>query len=351
MSVLQIHAGITLLIGLVVVLVFTWFFWPKKGGLAYITKLRINNKRAILEDALKYIFDCEYNKVTCAVTSLAGHLNITMEKAWGLVNRLTSLELVFMNKQAISLTDTGRSYALRILRIHRIWERYLADETSVEPVDWHFEADRIEHLVTEEETEKLAASLGNPVYDPHGDPIPTAEGSLPKQKGISLSTMQEGDTGYITHLEDEPNSIYEQLVVLGLYPGMYVYVAKVTDHKITFIAEGEECTLTPLFAGYITVEKTSAKAEQGPKNEILSSLKPGEQAVVVGISPNCRGQQRRRLMDLGIIPGSRISPVIKSASGDPVGYRIMETTIGIRKQHADYVFIQRKAKNEHNNTN
>jgi DtxR family transcriptional regulator, Mn-dependent transcriptional regulator len=342
LTILQIQPEVALLLGLVFIIVFVWFLWPKKGGLALIIKLSRNNKRALLEDALKFIFDCEYIKINCDVNSIAGHLNISIDKAGRLINRLNTLELVFMNNQSVALTDAGRSYALRIVRIHRIWERFLADQTSIAPADWHNEACRIEHLVTKEETEKLAAQIGNPVFDPHGDPIPTANGDLPISKGISLSTMQEGEMGRIIHLEDEPKSIYEQLVVLGLYPGMQVYVTDVTDKKITFVADGDECILTPLFAGYITVEKISTKVVQAPKHELLSSLNIGEQAEVLGISPNCRGQQRRRLMDLGIVPGSLISAVMKSASGDPVGYRVMGTTIGIRRQHADFVFINRK---------
>lgn len=341
-TILQIQPEITLILGLIVTIVFFWFLWPKKGGLALVSKFIQNNKRALLEDALKFIFDCEYSKKNCNINSLAGHLNIALDKASRLLNRLTELELVQINTQTVALTDAGRSYALRIVRIHRIWERYLADQTSISPVDWHNEACRIEHLVTEEETEKLAAQMGNPVFDPHGDPIPTAEGVLPKPKGVLLNILHEGEMGRIIHLEDEPKSIYEQLVVLGLYPGILVYVTDVTDKKITFVADGEECNLTPLFAGYITVEKIANELSKQPKHDLLSSLKIGEQAEVMGISPNCRGQQRRRLMDLGIVPGSSISAVMKSASGDPVGYRVLGTTIGIRKQHADQVFINRK---------
>ena len=144
----------------------------------------------------------------------------------------------------------------------------------------------------------------------------------------------------ITHLEDEPRSIYEQLVVLGLYPGMQVYVADVADNKITFVADGEECVLTHFFAGYITVEEIDLEAV-AEKPEVLSALKIGEKAEVIGISHNCRGQQRRRLMDFGIVPGSQVAAVMISASGDPIGFRVLGTTIGIRKQQADMVFINR----------
>lgn len=342
LPILQIHPATNLIIGLIVTIVFFWFLWPQKGGLALISRFRNNNERALTEDALKFLFDCEYTKSTCNINGMAGHLHITSDKAGRLLNRLTELELVQVNNHDVALTDAGRSYALRIVRIHRIWERYLADQTSISPSDWHNEADRIEHLVSEEETEKLAAQMGNPVFDPHGDPIPTVEGELPKAKGVLLNTLNEGETGRIVHLEDEPKSIYEQLVVLGLYPGMSVYITDVSDKKITFVANDQECVLTPLFAGNITVDKTENELLQTQKHDLLSSLKIGEQAEVMGISPNCRGQQRRRLMDLGIVPGSSVSAVMKSASGDPTGYRVMGTTIGIRKQHADQVFINRK---------
>ena len=340
--ILQIQPGITLIIGFILTLLFFWVIWPKKGGLALISKIRINNKRALLEDALKYIFNCEYNKTPCEINGFAEHLNMTIDKADDLITRLQSMDLVDLNNKELVLTDAGRSYALRIVRIHRIWERYLADETSIAPADWHSKACEIEHLVTEEETERLAAQIGNPVFDPHGDPIPTADGYLPNAKGVSLSTLQEGEMGRIIHLEDEPKNVYEQLLVLGLYLGMQVYVTDVSDKKITFIANGEECILTPHFANQITIERTSEDVLQSAKYDLLSTLEIGEQAEVKGISHNCRGQQRRRLMDLGIIPGSTIAAVIKSASGDPVGYRVMGTTIGIRKQHANYIFITRK---------
>ena len=337
----QIQPGTTLITGLIILVIILWLGWPKKGGFALLKKLKQSNERVHLEDALKFMFDCEYRKLTCDINSIAGNLNISVDKAGRIINRLASMELISLKNQHISLTDTGRSYALRVIRVHRIWESYLADETSVAPADWHNEADRLEHNVTLEETEKLAAQMGHPVFDPHGDPIPASDGSLPDHKGKNLSTFQEGQMGRITHLEDEPRSIYEQLVVLGLYPGMQIYVTDVAENKITFVADGEECVLTKLFAGYITVEEISEEIQK-EKYELLSSLKLGEQAEIAGISPNCRGQQRRRLMDFGIVPGSSVSAVMKSASGDPVGYRVMGTTIGIRRKQADLIFINRK---------
>ncbi|MCB2221192.1 MAG: metal-dependent transcriptional regulator [Bacteroidetes bacterium] len=345
--ILEIQPGAMLIIGLLLMLLMFWIFWPKRGLLALLSKLKINNQRVHLEDALKFLFDCEYKNTICNVNSIAGNLNINMEQASRLVERLISMGLITMNDEAIRLTDTGRSNSLRVIRVHRVWEKYLADETSMAPADWHNEADRLEHFVTVEDTEKLAAQMGHPVYDPHGDPIPTIDGELPSPKGKPLNQMKAGESGVIIHIEDEPKYIYEQLVVQGLYPGMQVYVIHVIENKITFAANGEEYTFTPLFAAHLTVELLSDKAPEKQKHDLLSSLSMGEEAEIAGISPHCRGQQRRRLMDLGIVPGSLIAAEIKSASGDPVGYRVMGTTIGIRKQQAEQIFIHRKKENHY----
>jgi len=344
---LELHPGWTLLAGLAIVAILGWFFMPQKGGLALLSHIKSNNTRVHLEDALKFMFDCEYKGLFYDMNSIAGNLNIKSDRAGDLVERLLEMELIRLNDQQIELTDTGRSYALRVIRVHRIWERYLAEETSVDQAEWHNEACRIEHLVSVEDTEKLAAQMGNPVFDPHGDPIPTPEGDLPAPKGQPLNHMKEGEIGRIIHIEDEPKSIYEQLVVLGLYPGMQVYVTDVEENKITFAADGDECVLTPLFASQITVEKLSGVKPKTHRHELLSNLAIGEHAEVTGISANLRGQQRRRLMDLGIVPGSHISVVMKSASGDPIGYRIKGTTVGIRKNQADLVFVNRKKEKEH----
>ncbi|MCB9265264.1 MAG: metal-dependent transcriptional regulator [Lewinellaceae bacterium] len=336
------HPGASLLIGVAILAVLLWALWPKRGLLALLNRARMNTRRALLEDALKFLFDCEYKGVSCGLNSIAGNLNISADKAAHLLNRLRAMGLIRMEEQEFFLTDTGRPYALRIVRVHRIWERYLADETGMGPMEWHGEADLQEHNMSAEAADELAARMGNPVFDPHGDPIPSARGELPAHRGRALSTLREGDIAQILHIEDEPHTIYEQLTALGLYPGMQVYVMDITEGKVSFAANGEECVLTPLFASSVTVELLPERAPLPQKYELLSSLKLGEKAEVVGISPNCRGQQRRRLMDLGVVPGTIISAELRSASNDPVAYRIMGATIAIRKDQASLIFINKK---------
>jgi len=342
LNVFQSQSGLLILSGIAVVAIILWVFWPQKGLFSMLSKIKKNQKRVLLEDALKYLFDCEYNKVQCSMNSISGHLNISDDKAGQLIEHLHSMNLINYDKQHLELTDTGRSYALKIVRIHRIWERYLADETSTAQTDWHVEADRLEHIVSAEDTEKIAAQIGHPVFDPHGDPIPSPDGKLPEFKGRALHQLKKGDSARIVHIEDEPKSIYEQLVVQGLYPGMDIYVTDVQSDKISFAANGNEFALTPLFAAQISLELQEAKEKTLSEFQLLSNLKIGEKAEVAEISSNCRGQQRRRLMDLGIVPGSEITAIMRSASNDPTGYRVMGTTIGIRKKQAEMIFIHKK---------
>ncbi|MEZ4899019.1 MAG: metal-dependent transcriptional regulator [Saprospiraceae bacterium] len=340
--------GWSLLFGTLLLVLLAGIFWPKIGLLAFSRRSRLNRQRVWLEDALKYLFDCEYKKVTCSLNSIAGNLHISADKTAKLLNRLRSMGLITMEGEAeLQLTDAGRSYALRIIRVHRIWERYLADETGVDQMEWHGEADLQEHQLSPSAANQLAARMGNPVFDPHGDPIPTIEGEMPQHRGQPLSSLEEGTVAQIIHLEDEPHTIYEQLAALGLYPGMQVYVMDKTDGKITFAADGEECILTTLFAASITVETLKTKEKIREKQELLSSLVLGESAEIISLSPNIRGQQRRRLMDLGFVPGTAIRAELNSAGGDPRGYRILGTTVGIRRQQADLIYIKRTTTNKH----
>lgn len=334
--------GSLLMIGTFALVFLAWIFWPEKGLLSLLTKMRMSTLKVQLEDALKFLFDCEYKNVPCGLHTVAGNLHISSNKAAAILDRLQEMGLIEPKNETYQLTDAGKSYALRIIRVHRIWEKYLADETSMDHKEWHNAADLKEHQLSLEAAEKIAGQIGNPVFDPHGDPIPTASGDLPLHLGVNLSALKEGDAGRISHIEDEPGYIYEQLMALGLYPGMQVYIMDVSAGKITFAAQGEEIVLTPLFASAITVEKLQETVHVNNKYELLSSLEIGEKAEVIGISPNCRGQQRRRLLDLGIVPGTIVTAEIKSASGDPVGYRIMGATIGIRKKQAGFIFINKK---------
>ncbi len=329
----------SLIVGFIIILFLTWVYLPRKGLLARWKRSKKNTHRVLIEDSLKHLYNCEYNGINCTLNSVAGNLSISADESAKVVKKLEELELITSHERGISLTPEGRAYALRIIRTHRLWEKYLADETSVGEEDWHIAAEEIEHYITPAQADALAAQIGNPVFDPHGDPIPSAKGDLPVKKGNALNTLKMGKFARIIHIEDEPHAIYSQLVAAGLYPGMQVRMIESSKDRIKFLANGEEVVLAPLFAKNVTIVPIKNETTVKGKFKSLSSLSVGEKGTVLGISKRCRGQQRRRLMDLGIVPGTEIEAEMKSIGGDPVAYRIRGASIALRKNQADKIYL------------
>lgn len=329
-----------LILGLVIIFIAALFTYPSKGLVALWKKSKRTNKKVHLEDALKYLYHCEYNNISCSLNGIAGNLSVSSDKATEIISLLESTGLIKTDGESLVLTSEGRSYALRIVRVHRLWEKYLADETSTNEKDWHKKAEDVEHTLTSEQADLLAAQIGNPVFDPHGDPIPSSAGDIPAKTGKLLTEMKPGEFANIIHIEDEPHAIYSQLIAEGLYPGMQIRMTEVSDKRIKFIANGEECTLSPLIAKNITVGLMQFEKPVEGKFKTLSSLKMGETGKILGISKALRGQQRRRLMDLGIVPGTKIEAELESLTGDPVAYRVRDTTVALRKQQTDKIYLE-----------
>jgi len=330
-----------LLLAAVLGIVAALVFWPRIGLHARWDRLRRNVRRVLIEDALKHVYDYEYKKLVCTPQSLSGALSISGDEAAKLLGRLETLGLIRLHGEGVGLTDEGRLYALRIIRVHRLWERYLADETGIHEIEWHPRAEKKEHRIPPEEADALAAQMGNPTYDPHGDPIPTASGYLPTRKGKALTQLHAGELAEVVHVEDEPAAVYAQIVAQGLYPGVRIRIIGVSKERIHFDADGIEKELSPVAATNVAVVSLSSTAMREGPFETLAALNPGEKGTVISISRACRGQQRRRLMDLGVVPGTVITAEMRSASGDPTAYAIRDATIALRKQQATMIHIRR----------
>lgn len=330
---------VTLLIGTGIILLGIVSFFPEKGLVARMKRSKTISKRVLIEDALKHLYNCEYNSVSCTLNSVAGKLSISEDEAAELITKLEEMGLLISHHETLQLSSEGRTYALRIIRIHRLWEKYLADETGVDEREWHHSAEEFEHKLTPTDADALAAQIGNPVFDPHGDPIPSTDGKLPDKKGSPLTDLQFGEFASIIHIEDEPDAIYKQLVAEGLYPGMQVRMMESTKERVRFTANGEESVLAPLFAKNITVAPLKFEKTVEGKYKYLSSLNIGEKGTVLGISKALRGQQRRRLMDLGIVPGTEVIAEMRGAFGDPTAYKIKGASIALRKKLAERIYL------------
>jgi DtxR family Mn-dependent transcriptional regulator len=298
--------------------------------------------RVLLEDALKHLHDVEYRELIASVESLAGALGIGGDRAAGLVAIMEGEGLIERRGTALRLTEDGRTYARRILRIHRLWERWLAEQTGVAETDWHGLAEKREHRMTDEEADALAARLGHPAWDPHGDPIPTAEGELPPPRGVPLPSLSPEAWATVTHLEDEPEALYAELVAADLHPGLPIQLLEASARRVRVSVGGRERELTPVAAANVTVTPWEADADAPIEHEVLFDLAPGETGRVAAILPGCLGAQRRRLLDLGLVPGTQVEAVFASAAGDPVAYRIRGSLIALRETQSRWVGIERE---------
>jgi DtxR family Mn-dependent transcriptional regulator len=338
---MMINPLFALLIGIGVLLIAGLFFWPQSGLFWRLQKRRELTDKVLIEDTLKYIFKCERNQKTATVESLAGALSTSLAQASDLLALTQAKGLLKLSDNNFYLTDAGKRTATQIVRAHRLWERYLADATGYKEGDWHHQAERLEHKLSEEEVDRLSASLGHPTHDPHGDPIPTRRGEWVSHGGMPLSDLSPGMPARIVHIEDEPDVIYAQIVAEELHPKMVVEVDEVTANRIRFWTDDQEHVLAPIVAANISVvplaeENHDLRIEGVP----LDSLEPGQSGVVTGISSLSRGTERRRLFDLGIIPGTEIDVEMDNPGGDPTAYRIRGSVIALRNKQARLIKVK-----------
>jgi DtxR family Mn-dependent transcriptional regulator len=331
------------LLGLAGAALVAMVLWPRAGLLARGRAAHQLAERSRREDALKHMLHAEANGRTPTLASLAGALQLKTSKVAALLEEMEDRGLVSYTMGHLRLEPAGRELALHVIRAHRLWESYLADQTGVAESDWHHQAELQEHLLSPQQANELAAHLGHPMRDPHGDAIPEAGGELPADAGQSLNAAPLDQPLMIAHIEDEPETIYAQLAALGLRPGMKVSILEKSAQRIRFRADTHEHVLAPVLADNISVAPLpETNGVDLREDERLSALPPGQQARVLGLAAVCRGPERRRLLDLGFVPGTMVSVEMISPAGDPTAYRVRGTTIALRAEQANLIRISRE---------
>ncbi len=178
-----------------------------------------------VEDYLKAIYRLSPQGRTASTSEIAQRLELSPASVSGMVKRLSEHGLLeHVPYRGVQLTAEGRRAALRMLRRHRLIEAYLVAFLGYSWDTVHDEAERLEHAVSDALVERMAAVLGNPTVDPHGDPIPTPEGDIDEPAGIPLSEVPAGTTVEVRQVEEGQPDRLRYIASVGLRPGVHLTV-------------------------------------------------------------------------------------------------------------------------------
>jgi DtxR family Mn-dependent transcriptional regulator len=180
-----------------------------------------------VEDYLKAIYHLTERGEAASTNSIAEQLGIAAPSVSGMIKRLAEQGLVEHERyKGVSLTAQGRREALRMLRRHRLIEAYLVERLGYTWDTVHDEAERLEHAVSDDLVDRLAAALGHPDFDPHGDPIPSADGVITEQVTRALAEVPTGETVTIVRVNTDEGEQLRWFADHGLVPGAVVSVVE-----------------------------------------------------------------------------------------------------------------------------
>lgn len=179
-----------------------------------------------IEDYSKAIYTLETRTdEPVSTNALAERLELTTGSVSGMLKKLEELGLIsHVPYRGVRLTPEGRRLALEVIRHHRLLELYLAEALQMPWDRVHDEAEVLEHVLSEDLEQLIAAKLGNPTVDPHGDPIPSAELELEEHPTRSLESLVPGDEGTFVRVSDADPEMLRYLAQQGILPGGRIHV-------------------------------------------------------------------------------------------------------------------------------
>lgn len=196
------------------------------------------------ENYLKAIYKLqEINSEVVATSALAQVMGVHAPSVTDMLKRMAGKKLVtYQKSKGVKLTERGRQVAVGIIRNHRLWEVFLVDKLGYKWDEVHDLAEQLEHIHSEDLTNKLDKFLGFPKADPHGDPIPDANGVLPKSKAVLLSSLNVGEQGTFTGVTDHTPTFLNYLDKTGFSLGSTVKVTSIEefDQTVTVLVKSKK---------------------------------------------------------------------------------------------------------------
>jgi DtxR family transcriptional regulator, Mn-dependent transcriptional regulator len=178
-----------------------------------------------MQDYLKAIFKLQQRGGAASTSDVAARMRVSPASATAMIKRLARQRLVAHTPyHGLVLTPQGERIALETIRHHRLLELYLARQLGVSLDRVDGEAERLEHVLSDEVEARIAATLGDPTRDPHGDPIPAKDGTVRDVRYPNLTQVPVGETGVVDRVSDRSPEVLRRLALFGVLPGVAVRV-------------------------------------------------------------------------------------------------------------------------------
>lgn len=174
-----------------------------------------------MEDYIKAIYKASGQKQQVPTSALAQILGVAPASVTNMCKKLAEFKLIeYEPYQGVKFTPAGSKLALEVIRHHRLIELFLAEALGVPWDQVHDEAEKLEHVISEDLEDRMAAALGDPKYDPHGAPIPTRSGKVYHKESGRLVDMKAGDELIVVEVDDDDPELLRYVGGLGIFPGI-----------------------------------------------------------------------------------------------------------------------------------
>jgi DtxR family Mn-dependent transcriptional regulator len=292
------------------------------------------------------------------ITTLAEALSIQPVSVNQMARKMEEAGLlVYQPYKGIALTPEGGRIATRTLRYRRLWEVFLFQHLRMPLEEATAKACDFEHDTSENLANRLDAFLGFPSISPHGKPIPQVDSSVLEPPLVALATLTLGQCATVIRF-DLSETARSFLNDQGIYPGVALTIAAATNESLLVHVGENFVALARSLAEAVQVEQEANKNfENGPvrcepekgkvameftaelKNKIpLDKMKVGQLGAVVHVGG--KGPARRRMVDMGLVPGAEVKVVRMAPLGDPVEFEVMGYSLSLRKSEAREITVE-----------
>jgi len=203
-----------------------------------------------VQDYLKRIYDLTEGGSPASTNDLARELKVKPASVTGMIQKLAAEKpalVAYQKHQGVTLTPAGKRAALEVIRHHRLLEAWLVQTLGYSWDEVHEEAERLEHVISEDLEQRIAAALGHPARDPHGELIPSEDLTMPADDCIPLAALRPNQTATILRVNAHDPNLLRHLNSLGLIPGVQIEIADYSafDNNLT-VKDGQKTNVLGL---------------------------------------------------------------------------------------------------------